>query len=158
VETVLDDTTGGGEGTEIPGRWVVLGMFAFAVMVTGSIYVYWNLHTAPFRPLQEALAAEYDGSHPLVQGGQRKMHKGTPKILRVTLRVEFDPEAEENSRQAEGVFDRILELAEENLELSSYEVAELHLVHLRPEQEPQMKQLSRELTENGKTRPSGKGD
>ena len=56
------------------------------------------------------------------------------------------------------MFDRILELAEENLELSSYEVAELHLVHLRPEQEPQMKQLSRELTENGKTRPSGKGD
>jgi hypothetical protein len=148
VETVLDDTTDGVEGQEIPGRWVVLGMIAFAVLVTGSMYVYWNLHTAPFRPLQEALAAEYKGSHPLVQGGQVKMHKGTPRILRIVLRVEFDPNDEGEQKTVDKMVDRIIQLAGEYHDLTQYDTVEIHLAWIRPEKKTLEREITRDVSEN----------
>src|SRR3990172_5506244 len=57
------------------GRWVVIAMFAFAALVVGSMWVYIDRHTAPFRPLRQALAREFENSAPNVEGGQTKMHK-----------------------------------------------------------------------------------
>ena len=52
----------------VPGKWVVVGMFSFAIIAVLVMWVYWSLHTAPFRPLQEALGREFPYSRPLVQG------------------------------------------------------------------------------------------
>src|SRR3990172_7938391 len=80
---------------ELSGKWVVIGMFVFAIAATAGLFAYWELHTAPFRELQDALAQEFPRSRPRVEGGQRKKHKHTPRILSIVLRVEFDPTADE---------------------------------------------------------------
>lgn len=131
------------------GRWVVVSMFGFAVTAVGLLYVYWDLHTAPFRPLQEALAHEFEDSHPLVQGGQEKMHKGTPRVLRIVLRVGFDPNDELNNARVENMLDRIAELAEEHHGLANYETLEVHLVRMRPEQTAERRQIGRRIQESG---------
>src|ERR1700691_6004344 len=89
----------------VSGRAVVIGLFAFGIALTSILWIYWTLHTAPFRPLQDALAVEFPGSSPRVTGGQRKMHKGTPKILQVILRVDFDPLTQ--TKKGEAVVDRV---------------------------------------------------
>lgn len=94
----------------ISGRGMVLGMLAFGVLTTSSMWIYWTLHVGPFRPFQNALAAAFPHSSPRVDGGQRKMHKGTPKILRVVLRVEFDPVTE--SARGEQVVDLVEQIAQ----------------------------------------------
>ena len=66
----------------ISGRLVICCIFGFAITMIAVLYFYWKMHTGPFLPVQQALANEFPGCQPLVQGGQRKMHKGTPKILR----------------------------------------------------------------------------
>ena len=78
------DITSPDDGT-ISGRYVVISMFALAFVLIGALYTYWNLHLMPFMPLQEALAAKFEESSPRVDGGRRKMHKGTPNILRVAV-------------------------------------------------------------------------
>ncbi|MCA9071630.1 MAG: hypothetical protein KDA84_22040 [Planctomycetaceae bacterium] len=109
----------------IPGVWVVVGMFAFGSMATGILFVYWHFHTAPFKELQSALAAEFEGSRPRVDGGQRKQHKDTPRILRVVLKVEFPPRLEK--AKSEEVADRVMELAKEHHPLENYDTVEIHL-------------------------------
>jgi peroxiredoxin len=147
VPMSLDDMTDAIEVKGISGRWVVLGMFTFAIMVTCTLYLFWHLHTAPFRPLQEALAAEYEGSHPLVQGGQRKMHMGTPRILRVVLRVEFDPNDEGRKKTVDKMVDRIIQLADKYHGLTDYDTLEIHLAHIRPEKETQQREILRDVSE-----------
>ena len=88
----------------VSGRWMVLGLIAFGVLTTGALWTYWNLHVGPFRPMQDALAVTFPHSSPRVDGGQRKMHKGTPKVLRVVMRVDFDPVLE--PARGETVVDR----------------------------------------------------
>jgi hypothetical protein len=131
------------------GRWVVLAMFTFAATVTGTLYLYWNLHTAPFRPLQEALGREYKGSHPLVQGGQEKMHKGTPRILRIILRVDFDPNDPAQDDELERRTNRVLELAGEHQDLSKYDDLHVHFVWLRPEDQSIKRTMTVELSDSG---------
>ena len=90
-----DDLPPGPRPRELSGRWVVIGLFAFAITLTVALWVYWKLHRAPFLQWEQFLAGEFQGSSPLVEGGQRKMHRGTPRILRITLKVDFDPQADE---------------------------------------------------------------
>ncbi len=117
----------------ISGKWLVIGMFAFAITATAILWYYWTLHTAPFIPLQRAIVDEFADSAPRVEGGQRKIHKGTPRILRVTMKVGFNPQTDEE--QAAQTADRIVELADEHLDLADYDQMDLHLLWLRPEQE-----------------------
>ncbi len=84
----------------VSGRAMVLGMLAFGTLTTAAMWVYWTLHVGPFRPLQDAIAAAFPHSSPRVDGGQRKMHKGTPKILRIVMRVDFDPVVETSRGEA----------------------------------------------------------
>ena len=127
----------------VSGRAVVFGMFAFGIGATGSLWLYWTLHTGPFRPLQKALAAEFPHSVPRVEGGQRKMHKHTPRILRVTLRVDFDPETETSRGQR--VLDRIEEIARQHVDLSSYDVLEAYLFQGVPESALRQKEYQHDL-------------
>jgi hypothetical protein len=128
----------------VSGRVVVVSLFVFGIALTSLLWIYWNLHTAPFRPLQDALAAELPGSSPRVEGGQRKMHKGTPRTLRVTLRVDFDPIGE--TARGEQVLDRVEQIARRYVDLGSYEVLEVNLFQGVPEKELRENKFTRRLS------------
>lgn len=106
-------------GPEIDGWKLVLVMMTFGILASGTLWGYWYYHTAPFIPLQVAIADEFPGSAPRVDGGQRKMHKGTESLLWIIMRVDFKPQ--ENPQKSEHTVDRVKKLAEENLDLSPYE-------------------------------------
>lgn len=117
----------------LPGRWVVVAMFSFAILVTSLLWLYWKAHTAPFLPLQQAIVAVYPDSAPLVQGGQRKIHQGTPRMLRIVVQVDFDPNADDD--QIESMVATLSELAEQNVVLDTYEVVEFQFFQRIPENE-----------------------
>ncbi len=93
-------------------------MMTFGILASGTLWGYWYYHTAPFIPLQVAIADEFPGSAPRVDGGQRKMHKGTESLLWIIMRVDFKPQ--ENPNRAEHTVGRVKKLAEEHLDLSEY--------------------------------------
>jgi hypothetical protein len=118
-------------------------MFIFGIAMTGTLWIYWTLHTGPFRPFQDALAAEIPHSVPRVEGGQHKMHKGTPHVLRVTLRVEFDPVRE--TTKGEKIVDRVEKIAARFVDLSQYDVLQVFLYHGVPEKSLLQKEYTRNL-------------
>jgi len=128
----------------ISGTWVIVGMFAFGFAATGVLFAYWHFHTAPFQDLQAALAVEFEGSRPRVEGGQRKQHKDTPRVLRIILKVEFHPE--EDSARAEKMADRVVDLAEKHHGLNDYEIVEIHLFWPEKEQEIHEVLIERDVT------------
>jgi hypothetical protein len=142
----------------VPGRWIVLTMFAFGIAATGGIWVYWKLHLAPFMPLQKALAAEFPKSSPRVDGGWsgKEFQQGPPR-LRIVLRVPYPP-LEQDARVS-ATIDRVVELARAHLDFTKYETLEIYLVHYAPERAPQQfefKARIRDLASGDPTRPSTK--
>ena len=132
----------------ISGRAVVIAMFALAITATGILWAYWNLHLMPFMPLQEALAEEYEESSPRVDGGRRKTHKGTPLILRVVMRVPFDPNSSAADVQdlIEERLTRTQEMAAKlTVDFESYEVLQVHLYQEEKEGQMSQKTFEREL-------------
>lgn len=119
-------------GPSVSGRVVVIGMFAFAACLTAFLSYYWNKHIEPFMPLQLAIEQEWKGSSPRVEGGQRKISKGTPKILRVTLRVPFDPNADKNEQLARNRIQVIADIAGRHLELPEYEILTVNFYQENP--------------------------
>jgi hypothetical protein len=107
------------------------------------MWAYWTLHVGPFRPFQDALAAAFPHSSPRVDGGQRKMHKGTPRILRVVMRVEFNPITE--SARGEQVVDAVEQIARKHLDLGAYDELKVFLFHGVPEQDVQQQEFRRTL-------------
>jgi len=128
------------EPKTISGRWLVVGMFAFGFAITGSIWVYWNLHVAPFLPFQNALAAEFEDSRPRVEGGQRKMHQQTPHILRITMKVDFNPVKE--GRQFDEFINRLVEFTQANFDLKPYDELEIHTYWPEPEKEIRQRSIT----------------
>lgn len=114
------------QSPRISGTLIVLTMFGFGILSTLMIWTYWNWHIEPFMPLQLAIENEFEDSSPRVEGGQRKMSKKTPRILRVTMRVDFDPSIEANAKQSEQRIQRVAELAGQHQDLTSYEFLEFH--------------------------------
>lgn len=112
----------------IPGQYVVLGMFLTGIVATATIYLYWDLHTKPFRPLTEAIGREFKYSLPKVEGGR---HKKGPLTLRITVRVPFLPDTAGESSQR--LVNRLTELAREHGRLAEFEEFHIHLVQLAPE-------------------------
>lgn len=106
-------------GPEIEGWKLVLVMLTFGILASGTLWGYWYYHTAPFIPLQVAIADEFPGSAPRVDGGKRKIHKGTPAHLWVIMRVDFKPQDDE--AKSITTVERVRELADEHLDLSEYE-------------------------------------
>ena len=131
------------------GRWVVLAMFAFGLVATGGMWLYWELHTRPFRPLQEAIVQAFPGSNPRVQGGQAKMHKGTPRILRIVMRVDFDPVSQAD--RAQQVASQVAALARRHQDLSRYDHIEVGLFQPLAEQDPRMRTLEFDADEARRT-------
>lgn len=129
---------------EIPGQWVVIGMFLFGIAATAVLWTYWHLHTAPFRPLQNALAAEFPGSQPRVEGGQRKMHRDMPRILRIVMKVAFNPVADK--AQSEELADRITGFVREHHDLTDYDELEIHLFWPEPEARIRERTITRDVT------------
>jgi hypothetical protein len=83
----------------------------------------------PFMPLQEVLEKEFPKSSPRVDGGRRKTHKGTPMILRIVMRVPFDPTSSDADVQTQ-IEQRIIrtqELAVLYAELDKYEQLDIHM-------------------------------
>lgn len=129
----------------ISGRWVVAGMLALGIVFTAALWFYWHLHMAPFRPLQDALAAEFPDSAPRVEGGQRKMHEGTPRILRITMKVDFDPAM--NTEKGESFLRRVAAFVHKQHDLAGYDRFALHLYHPIPEREIRQRTYARSVDE-----------
>ena len=133
----------------ISGRKIVFAMFAMGFLATGLLWLYWDLHLQPFMPLQEALAGEFEKSSPRVDGGQRKSHKGTPRVLRVVMRVPFDPtsRAIEAQTAIEERIQRTHELAKKYAKIEEYELLEVHLFHEQKEQMISQKTFSKDISD-----------
>ncbi|OAI52897.1 hypothetical protein AYO47_05845 [Planctomyces sp. SCGC AG-212-M04] len=113
---------------------MVIGMFAFGLFLTGLLFVYWDLHTRPFRPLQEAIANAIPGSSPRVIGGRHKSHlKDSPNTLRIIVQVDYNPLDASNETKRDDLARQILELARTHHDVTPYERIELHLEHRIPE-------------------------
>lgn len=124
-------------GRVISGKAVVVAIFVFAGICVLILQVYWNRHIEPFMGLQEALAerfADEEGkSSPRVEGGQRKMSKNTPRILRVTMRVPFDPEDESNAAAVANRIQAVAEVALREINLrEDYDILTTHFYHPIP--------------------------
>ncbi len=114
---------------EIPGSWVILAMFLFGGCATGLIYLYWELHTRPFRPLTEVIGREFRHSLPKVEGGR---NKGKPMIIRVAITVPFKPV--KGHEETEAVVRRLVELSKAHADLNRFETLEIYLIQRAPEQ------------------------
>lgn len=138
------------EAAKPPARWtgrhVVLGMLLFGVAMVTALWLYWELYTRPFRPLQNAIHAEFPDSSPRVIGGKPKSHRAdSPATLRIICRVYFDPESE--TLQSEEMAARLADLAAKHHDLSQYELLEIHLEERVPEQPSRHWSVSKPVTE-----------
>lgn len=113
----------------ISGSKLVIAMFGLAITATSILWFYWDMHLMPYMPLQEAIALEYKDSSPRVDGGQRKIHKGTPMILRVVMRVPFDPTSSDAATQdkIEARIARTKQLATTHTEVEKFQTLEVHM-------------------------------
>lgn len=114
---------------EISGSAVVVGMLTLGIMATGLLFVYFELHTRPFRPLREAIGREFRHSRPNVEGGRLK-GRG-PMILRISLSVPFDPTVD--AGKAGEVNLKILQIARQYHDLASFEQIQINLIRFVPE-------------------------
>jgi len=138
----------------ISGVWVACGLLLWGVVFTLALWSYTQVHTGPFRGLREAIHSEFPRSVPQVEGGQRKMHRGTPRILRITLQVQSDPR--ENDQQVARMIDRLVSLSERHHGLADYDLLDVYLVWFRAEQKAVSRHEQREvpkLIEAGQVMP-----
>ena len=135
----------GNSPREFSGTKLIIGLFLFATAMSSGLWIFWYLHARPFQPLQVAIHQAFPKSYPQVQGGQHKMHKNTPRILRITLKVAFDPKPREADEQVAVMVERLEELARKHIDFESYELLEIHLVQRRPEHDSQTRTVTREI-------------
>jgi hypothetical protein len=125
----------------LTGRKVVGSMFLMGICATAFLYGYWTLHLMPFMPLQEAIVAEFPGSAPRVNGGKRKLHKDTPGMLQIGMKLKFDPTSRDpkSVRDLKHLQTRIYDLVMEKVDLQKLQweldVIELYVYQLVQEQE-----------------------
>ena len=129
------------------GRYLVLAMFAMGFTATGLLFLYWNLHLMPFMPLQEAIVAEFEDSAPRVEGGYRKMHRDSIALLRIVMRVPFDPTI--SSDEVDGILEthmlRLRELSSQHVSLDEYQMLEVHFYHPVKEKDIRERAMRRDL-------------
>lgn len=105
------------------GTWLVAVMIGFGLLLTGTLYVYTMLHTAPYRSLTAAIAKQYPGSAPRVEGGKRRLNEPGERILRITMQTPFDPATE----NADGFARNVVAFVADRYDLQAYDVVELNL-------------------------------
>lgn len=128
----MNQTTNSPQFRTIPGRWVVLGMLGFGIVLTGGLWVYMKLERAPFLPFKQALYNEFPKSRPRVDGGR---HKKSPPLLRVVMQVDFSPS--ETDERVVKIVNRVIALARQHVNLAEFENLEIHVVHYPPEKTPE---------------------
>ncbi|MBI3863991.1 MAG: hypothetical protein HY290_19070 [Planctomycetia bacterium] len=126
----------------ISGKWVVLGMIAFGLFLTGGIWVYAQVELAPFQPLARAIKTEFPASKPHVKGGRPR---NKPALLRVVMEVDFAPT--ESDPRVATIADRVIALARQHVNLSEYERFELHLVRYVSEKTPEHLTIEKKVSE-----------
>ena len=134
----------------VSGRKVVFGMFALGLTATAILWFYWHFHLMPFMPLQKAIADKFQDSAPRVDGGRRKLQEDTPMILRVQIRVPFDPTetTADSERQSSIRLKAVEELANEHAALSEYEVLQVHMYYEHVEKQLLQQLFSRRLSDD----------
>ena len=131
--------------TEISGKWIVIGMFTFAVAIISVLWIYTVSHRAPFRSLERALKEEFVDSVPKVEGGQRKIHENSSKILRIIMKATFDPSVERD--QAERFAQKVISVPRKHHAISQYEILEIHFFKLDPEKKILQWETERKVTD-----------
>ncbi len=116
------------------GRWLIAVMFLFAISVSVGLWTYWELHTRPFRSLTDALGVNFPDSSPRVEGGKHGLHRDIDSILRIVLRIDYNPDLEPKRYENDVV--TILQMAANHVELQKYDRCDLHLFRQAPEEEP----------------------
>lgn len=107
-------------------------MFGFGLMLATTLYVYLTLHTAPFRPLVEALDERYPGSAPRVDGGKPRVDRPGKAVLRIVMKVPFDPADEARA----GLFAReVAAFAVGQKPAMTFDAVEVHLYREQPERQ-----------------------
>jgi hypothetical protein len=128
----VNEVETGKPSTRWTGRHVVLGMLLFGVAMVAALWLYWELYTRPFRPLQNAINAEFPRSSPRAIGGKEKSHRSdSPATLRIIVRVDFDPNAD--TPRSESMADRLTALARAHHDITQYDQLDIHLEHNVPE-------------------------
>jgi hypothetical protein len=131
----------------LSGRSLVLGLMLLGISATVLLFVYWENHTRPFRPLREAIGREFRHSRPNVEGGRPK-GRG-PNTLRVSMTVNFPPG--EDSAQANAIFERVLEIARKFHDLNDFDRVEVNLIQFIPEERAKTRQLVWTANDSGKS-------
>jgi hypothetical protein len=126
----------------VSGRWVVIGMLTFGILTTGTLWVYSKLELAPFLPLRKVLNDEFPQSKPRVEGGRPK---NQPPLLRVVMQVDFTPS--ESDPRVMKIFERVVALAKQHVNLAEFENFELHVVHYIPQKTPERILIERKISE-----------
>ncbi len=138
----------GNSPREFSGTKVMLCIFALAIAASASVWIFSYYHAKPFQPLQTAVHRAFPKAYPQVQGGQRRMHRNTPKTLRITMQVGFDPEPREADEQVAAVVARLEELARQHIDFASYQIFEIHLVQRVPEHKSKTRTVTREIAKS----------
>ena len=99
------------ESTTVSGSKVVIAMFSLGILATAALSVYWAKHLEPFMPMQLALNERFEGASARIDGGQRKLHQGTPSVLSVRMRIPFDPNAADAAPRVQEIVDACVELS-----------------------------------------------
>jgi len=116
------------------GPWIIAGMFLFASLVSLGLWTYWELHTRPFREMTDRLGREFPASSPRVEGGKHGLHRDTDEVLRIVMRIDYDPAAAPE-RYADQI-DRIMQIAAAELSLEPYDRCDIHLFRQEVEADP----------------------
>jgi len=124
------------------GRMLVVCMFVFGALSVSVLYVYSVLNAGPFLELQRALAEEFKDSKPKVEGGRHRMNRGEPKVLRIIMQVDFDPESDEQA--AEEFADRVTNFSRTQHDLTQYDQVEMHFVFPVPEKRYKTRKITRD--------------
>ncbi len=130
------------------GTLLVGGMVAFGLLLTATLYAYWSFHTAPFRPLAESLGRRFPGSAPRVDGGKPRLDRPGDMVLRVVMKVGFDPNADD--ARAEAFADEVRAFIAGRRSLAGFDVLELHLFSTTPGREPSQRTFRSRVEELGR--------
>ena len=128
---------------EISGKTVVIAVLLYSGVIVGLLWAFAVIDRAPFQKVEHALAAEFPDSLPKVRGGREKGDESKPMLLRIVMRVPFNPEGDE--QQAEKIADRVFEIARANHDTAPYDEVEIDLFQARPEQEILQRTIHRKL-------------
>ena len=122
------------------GPRVVLGMFLFASLISSGLWIYFELHTRPFRELTDQLGETFPHSSPRVEGGKAGLHKQTARVLRIVMRISYNPYEDEQrflKQQSE-----ILSIASQKKRLNQYDECEIHLFYQPAELKAQVRSVT----------------